>query len=962
MKKFLSTLLIILISLPLILPVSVVQAAISPQIADFLCEKGIFYYDHGKYPQALVEFKKALLANPESRRAKEFIQRIEGQEIAPQVMSSEALFNEKGSVVDLFLDRLQIKESVPPAIPSQTMPAQEMNELQKAVISSKQRGQVSGEVRAPAPKLRLLQSQVAPEETVIDINQESAGKEVTDIETNIAERLILKGENILRFVVTQPDLLKVTRLSADELLVEPQDLTSTYMHIWDNKGRKTFRFAIGPRKFEEESLEAMLEKVREANLPQSFRLSYGIDGDSFMTGRGFGDLKRQSQVWSYNASAVGETPYGYFDSAVQGSRTTLEKYRISSLTMGLTGGHYDQLKDISIRAFDFTPAISAFGFPGSTLRGIMANAPMFHHQLDYTTFWGAIPAGDFTQLAISSGLAPTKKAWLEGVGLNYRLGSVANFRSFYAHSYGPERSEPVLTSDTSGFGMLYNFGRFDIGSDMVYDHIKNISYAAHSNINFSKVHMGLSFSDYNKHFASLLGGPALSGSTNGAMTINYRPTPDINIVDSFTATIDKVFGNPLLPGRPNYNSLTKFYWTLDPHTELELGYNYDDRIGSNSPEKTETIDFGIRKKFFFLRKLNTYFNYQNRKNESLSSPAQDFNNNRILAGLSFRVLGELFAYYNREFNFLRNTFSGDTAFPMAQEVGLNFYRQIFDSPFYTNSRIYYRVEENTESQLSFLSGQDRLEGESELTYKPNPDSETYIKVRITNVWAAKQGADKHLDLDLSWGMRFLWDTGFRWPSVGSFYGYVFYDLNADGVKEVGERGIKGVQIKGPEGKTYTTSAMGYYKVPRVSGRQATLEIDLKTIPKGYSPTTSTVREVDVVHATAKRVDFGIITRSEISGIVFSDKNENGKYDPGEEPLRGVAIILDDKQKTVTTPLGEYMFRKLSPGDHTLTLDLKSVPLKFIPKVPLTKKVKVMEGTTFVYNIPLQETKETPPEK
>ena len=985
MKKIFLTFLISLISLQLILPAGGIHAAVSPQIAEFLCGKGMFYYTQGKYPQALTEFKKALLADPESKIAQEFIQKIEGQKAAGETAASENIIPpsqlvlpvrqeettdfspwgsiyEEVSVVSSFLDKIQGREKALETLPAMPKPfpsvssGQEIDELQKSVISGK-KNKPPGEKRLGK---QVLPQPEAPQETVIDINEASAGKEVTDIETNVAERLVLKGENILRFVVTQPNLLKVTRRDANELLVELQELGSTYMHIWDSKGRKTFKFAIGPRKFEEEFLAEMQERLRKANLPQSFKLSYGIEGDSFMTGRGFGDLKRQSHTWAYNASTIGETPYGNFDAAVQGSRTNLKTYRVNNLTMGLTHGHYDQFKNITIRGFDFTPTFTAFGFPVSTLRGAMVDAPMFHNKFNYTTFWGAIPSGDFTQLAATSGLAPTKKAWLEGVGLNYKVGTFANFKTFYAHSYGPERAQPVLTSDTSGFGMRYDFGRFDISSDLAYDNIKHISYTAHSNFNLSKLHMGLSFTDNNKHFASLFGGPALSGSTSGTLSLNYRPRPDINIFNSLSATRDKVFGNPNLPGRPNYNSATRVYWILDPHTELEVGYTLDDRLGSNSPEKTETKELTYRKKLFFIRRLNTFLNYQNRKNKSITSPAQNFNNNRILAGLSFRLVSELYAYYRREFDLLRNTFTGETAFPMAQEIGLHYYRRIFDSPFYLNSRLFYRDEEHTESVLSFLSGEDRLEGAAELTYRPNPDSEVFLNVRITNVWAEKEGVAKHLDVDLSWGMRWVWDTGFRWQSVGSFYGYVFYDLNADGIKQAYEKGAKGVEVKGPEGKTSVTDEKGYYKIPHVVGRQAVLELNLKTIPKGYSPTTSTTREVDVVHAKAKRVDFGIATRSEISGIVFNDKNGNGKYDVGEEPMKGVVIILDDKQKTVTSLLGEYMFRKLSPGEHTLAIDLKTVPLKFIPKVPIKKKIKVVEGTAFVYHIPLQESKEIPP--
>ena len=253
-----------------------------------------------------------------------------------------------------------------------------------------------------------------------------------------------------------------------------------------------------------------------------------------------------------------------------------------------------------------------------------------------------------------------------------------------------------------------------------------------------------------------------------------------------------------------------------------------------------------------------------------------------------------------------------------------------------------------------MSGEDRLEGAAELTFKPTPNNEAFIRGRISDIWAEKAGVVKHFDFDLSWGMRLLWDTAFRWQSVGSFCGYVFYDQSGDGSRQSYERGVKGAVVKASDGKTCVTNAAGFYKISHISGKETTLSLDLSTIPKGYSPTTSAMLGVDIVHARTKRVDFGITTRSEISGLIFNDKNNNGAYDPGEEGVGNVVILLDDKTRAVSSPLGEYMLRKLTPGGHILKLDLRSLPLKFIPKVPVIKTVKVLEGAAFVYNIPLQE--------
>jgi hypothetical protein len=614
--------------------------------------------------------------------------------------------------------------------------------------------------------------------------------------------------------------------------------------------------------------------------------------------------------------------------------------------------HFDELKDIDIRMFDYGPSFSAFGFPGSELRGVKVDAPMFEKSLNYTAFWGAVPEGDFTFLSPDEGLSKTKKAWLEGVGVSYDVSRFANFKTFYAHSYGPERNEPVLTSDTAGVQMNYDLGVWDFGAGMVSDMTHN-SYTAETSFTIPKLRVGLNMTDNAKNFASLLGGVPTTGSTNGTLSINYRPTDSVTIYNAFSGTHDKVFNNPDNPGRPNYNSTTRLNWVLDLHTELEAGYIMDDQVGSNTPAVTETKELMLRKKFFLIRRLSTYLLYQNKKSKNYTSPAQNFNNNRLLGGINFRVLGDVYFYCNQEVNLLRNTFTNETAYPTAREFGLNYNHQIYDTPFYTNLRLFYRDEQDTESTLSFLSGEDRLEGEAELKFKPSAGNEAFVKLRIDNVWAERTGVDKHFDVDLSWGIRLLWDTGLRWQSVGGFCGFVFYDTNGDGIKQPQEGGVPGAKIVVNGKQNAVTDRDGYYRLTGVSGKTAMLSLDLATIPQGYNPTVSAERKVDIVHATNKRYDFGLATRMEISGLVFYDKNKNGTYDAGEETLKGIVLVLDGTTKTATNLQGTYMFRKFSPGEHTITIDLKSVPVKYIPKVAIRKSVNVLEGTTFVFNVPLE---------
>jgi fimbrial isopeptide formation D2 family protein/uncharacterized repeat protein (TIGR01451 family) len=188
---------------------------------------------------------------------------------------------------------------------------------------------------------------------------------------------------------------------------------------------------------------------------------------------------------------------------------------------------------------------------------------------------------------------------------------------------------------------------------------------------------------------------------------------------------------------------------------------------------------------------------------------------------------------------------------------------------------------------------------------------------------------------------------------------VWWDLNADGVQDVGEPGIPGVQVTitfaGPDdifgngddlvfvettGTTgdylVTNTPEGLYQVAVTGGIATGFTItydedDSTSAPDGQTPVTLGV----VPHLAA---DFGYTGSGSVGDTVFLDIDGDGTQGVDDQPLAGVSVTLtwagadgsfgtaDDIELTVDTDgTGTYLFDHLPAGDYRVTLDPADLP-------------------------------------
>ena len=82
--------------------------------------------------------------------------------------------------------------------------------------------------------------------------------------------------------------------------------------------------------------------------------------------------------------------------------------------------------------------------------------------------------------------------------------------------------------------------------------------------------------------------------------------------------------------------------------------------------------------------------------------------------------------------------------------------------------------------------------------------------------------------------------------------------------------------------------------------------------------------------------------SSISGVVFIDKNSNGRFDKEDEPVKDIKVVLDGKKNYITNKSGKYRFLFIPGGKHNISVGIGRLPAY----VGLTKKsISIVTGGT-----------------
>ena len=213
---------------------------------------------------------------------------------------------------------------------------------------------------------------------------------------------------------------------------------------------------------------------------------------------------------------------------------------------------------------------------------------------------------------------------------------------------------------------------------------------------------------------------------------------------------------------------------------------------------------------------------------------------------------------------------------------------------------------------------------------------------VGSAGGAVSGNDKIGNIVLGTGVHGA-EYDFCEHDPSSLAGYVYHDVNNNGIFEAGEVGIAGATVilfdaGGTQVGQLTTDSGGFYKFTNLrAGTYSVVEVT----PAGYidgKDTAGTIGGVTVGQPenpgdkiknvaiqwgdNGVHYNFGELRPASITGVVFVDPNENCIYESGENPIAGVTVQLLDAggnvlATTQTDAQGRYRFDNIAPGTYAV---------------------------------------------
>ncbi len=769
------------------------------------------------------------------------------------------------------------------------------------------------------------------------------------LQIELHSSVIIEGKNIQKFLVVDEGFISVKIIGPDRLEIDAQKIGITFLHIWDEFGLHTLYVeVIFPSSLNSNGLSGANSPVQHG---QPFKVIYTNDYDTEYSGKNIPAIKRQSYNFNQTLTVSGDTPYGFFDTT--GSYTDINS--ISSFdyyTVGLSQIPVEGTSNFNLRGLDATRYLSPLTMPNTSLKGAFADVDLLDDLLGLSFSHGQeqVIQGFFTQ-----GQAPkAPDSYIDAAKITLLPTSKNDQYSFnFATGYGSGRGVYEANHVYSVEGLHRFNDNLTLNAEHASDASDNAELASlkWEDTNFRS---GIHFRNLDKNYETISDLPEYQGETGADWTTegHFKNITENTFVEAYR---DHINFNPDNPSALNYDANGQLRVDLARDLWNDLDFNYMDSAGEASPQTSLGLNDRVTKGFGIWNSLQgdvfigTGYQFSHSKTTNLT----DYNRENIITGFQVPLTSQLTFNSSYEYDWYDQPHSGGNSTAGIINAGLS-YQKLINQQLSFNTSVDYHDELGVNANNNnFLSGEESVIVSSGLNYSPSPDVNIFGDLVVSKDLYHTNNPSLD-DIGVHVGMRITFGGATYWDPLGTVTGVVFKDRNGDGKYEKNDEGIQGVTVKVGD-KEGVTDKNGRYRV-QIRGKTVDVVPVLDTIPGGLLFSTPQFLNVPVYQGRSIHADFGLISQTGIYGLIFISKRGTNTPSEGDKFVGKVKVVLDGKIIQQSDGNGAYYFRKVTPGQHTISIDINSIPLNMVPLIKLKNMIDVGEGVNYPFNIPLKVTK------
>ncbi|MDD5680352.1 MAG: pilus assembly protein N-terminal domain-containing protein, partial [Candidatus Omnitrophica bacterium] len=488
---------------------------------------------------------------------------------------------------------------------------------------------------------------------------------------------IISIPGLLRFLVTDPHVIEVSRQGDQQIAIKGANLGESFLHVWDSGGRRTIRIKV-IQKGADMFLE-IKQRLLEAEKMDSFKVRYSFDRYRLNSKSDNADRSYHYTDWVHRLGVTGETPWGMLDSKFQyegkGYREDDFDSDLSAWQTSLTG------PDLEVATGDVGAYFSEITLPPTSYQGFRFKNPN-SKDINYDMMWGVrgsrmwgMKVNDFKG-----------RNYFYGAKFGIKPTDFMNLRTIVMRSQGNDHETSEVVAGV-GNGLTFFDGAVKLDGE----------YARGQHGDAFRTELDLKSDEYKFDFTGI--GRYIDsayqlvsdqdvpyrGERGYYLKLNYYPVKFFRYTGQYNRFRNKYLPNVEKPYKSNYDITSTFDVNLTDSTRLSWSIWDMNRLGLSSPTKSYGQSVNLQQTFdFFKNNTSIFALYMPGTYKSPDAAASSYTERRLTVGMRMNVFKNLYLDLSELWHYRQMLETRDSGTSSSMNMGVSYSSQIFNTPFYTS--------------------------------------------------------------------------------------------------------------------------------------------------------------------------------------------------------------------------------------------------------------------------------------